>query len=209
MIGRLKGTIAAIDEDHCLIDVGGVGYEVSASPRVLSTLRVGEAAMLAIETVVREDFIRLYGFTDDQERRAFRLLQTVQGVGAKHALAILQVLSPADLYDAVAAEDLAALSRANGVGRKLAQRIAVELQSKLGDLAPMDLPGRRLKAVAAEMAGAPAGGIEADAVSALVNLGYDGLEARKAVRAAAGQGADDLGLVIKTALKALATAGAA
>ncbi|MEO1013874.1 MAG: Holliday junction branch migration protein RuvA [Pseudomonadota bacterium] len=210
MIGRLRGTVAVIGEDGCLIDVGGVGYEVNAHPRVLSSLREGEAASLSIETVVREDFIRLYGFTDDAERRAFRLLQTVQGVGAKHALAILQVLAPGDLHDAVAAEDLAALSRASGVGKKLAQRIAVELGSKLGELAPATSPGAALRVVAREMAAGETGsGHEGDAVSALVNLGYDGLEARKAVRAAAGQGAEELGELIKAALKELAPAGAA
>ncbi len=209
MIGRLCGKIVAIDEDTCLIDVGGVGYEVNAHPRTLGALREGEAATLSIETVVREDFIRLYGFADEAERRAFRLLQTVQGVGAKHALAILQILTPSDLYDAVAAEDLTALSRASGVGKKLAQRIAVELGSKLGALAQPSRPGAALRAVANEMgangmAANEGSGLEGDAVSALVNLGYDGLEARKAVRAASGQGTDELGGLIKAALKELA-----
>ncbi len=205
MIGRLKGTIAALDEDAALIDVGGVGYEVHTHGRLLSRLAVGEAAMLSIETLVREDLIRLYAFDSEEERRSFRLLQSVQGVGAKHALAILQVLPPADLYDAVAAEDVTAISRAHGVGKKIAQRIATELQSKLGSLAPAS--GVGLKVVArAEAAGGAGGGnagAKADAISALVNLGYDGVAARRAVAAVAGDEADAATL-IKAALKELA-----
>jgi len=192
-----------------IIDVAGVGYEAHAAPRLLARLAPGEATSLAIETVVREDMIRLYGFESDDERRAFRLLQGVQGVGAKHALAVLQVLPPDDLHDAVAAEDVAALSRAQGVGRKLAQRIAVELQSKLGGLAPhaggeFTLAARR---AAAEGAGTPPeAGAAADAVSALVNLGYDGVEARRAVKRAVGEGADNPASLIKAALKELGPA---
>ena len=205
MIGRLNGRVEAIGEDHCLIDVGGVGYEVIAHPRPLASLQSGEVAVLSIETVVRDDYIRLFGCVDESERRAVRLVQTVQGVGAKHALAILEVLAPPNLYYAVAAEDLGALSRASGVGRKLAQRIAVELQSKLGALAPAELPAGRLPAVGAKPEAAMArSAFEVDAVSALVNLGYDSHEARKAVRSAAGQGAEDLGALIKNALRELA-----
>ncbi|MEM6537919.1 MAG: Holliday junction branch migration protein RuvA [Pseudomonadota bacterium] len=214
MIGRLKGTIEAINEDSCLIDVGGVGYEVLSHPRALDSLAVGAATILSIETIVREDFIRLYGFVDEAERKAFRLLQTVQGVGAKHALAILQVLKPADLYDAIAAEDLTALSRASGVGKKLAQRIAVELQSKLGDLATSVggvSNGAKLRAVAKEMVGGDPDAeilptLEADAISALVNLGYEAFDARKAARNAIKASAEpnDLSAVIKNALKELA-----
>ncbi len=199
MIGRLNGTVAVIDVDTALIDVMGVGYEVHAHARLLSELAVGEVATLSIETIVREDFIRLYGFENEAERRAFRLLASVQGVGARHALSVLQVLAPDDLYDAIAAEDVASLARAHGVGRKLAQRIATELASKIGTLAAQG--GATLKVVAKKMGAGAEAGARADAVSALVNLGYDGIEARRAV---AGAGEGDVADLIKRAVKVLA-----
>lgn len=201
MIGRLQGVVAAIDLETALIDVAGVGYEVHAHARLLADLAVGDAATIVIETVVREDMIRLYGFASDAERRAFRLLQTVQGVGARHALSVLQVLSPDELYDAAAAEDVTAIARAHGVGRKLAQRIATELASKLGALSTG--AAASLAVVARKMGAAktPAEGARADAVSALVNLGYDGVEARRAVLAA---GDGDVADLIRRALKELA-----
>ena len=203
MIGRLKGIVAAIDVDTALIDVNGVGYEVHAHARLLSHLALGDATSLSIETIVREDLIRLYGFENEGERRAFRLLQSVQGVGAKHALAILQVLPPDDLYDSIAAEDLTALSRAHGVGRKLAQRIATELQSKLGGLAAAS--GAALTVIARK-AETQAATPRADAVSALAHLGYDGVEARRAVNLAAENAGDGAAVedLIKRALKELA-----
>ncbi len=207
MIGRLKGTVAALGVDTVLIDVMGVGYEAYAAPRLLQKLTMGEAATLSIETYVREDVIRLYGFESEHERQCFRLLQTVQGVGAKHGLAILQVLSPAELYDAVAAEDVTALARAHGVGKRLAQRIATELQSKVGSLA--EQTGEVITIAARKkVAGAtddPALAARADAVSALANLGYDGVEARRAVALAA-EAMDEPGVeaLIKAALKDLA-----
>ncbi len=209
MIGRLKGTIIALGEDTALIDVMGVGYELYAAPRTLQRLAVGEAATLSIETIVREDMIRLYGFEAEAERQSFRLLQSVQGVGAKHALAILQILPPAELYDAVAAEDVTALSRAHGVGKKIAQRIATELQSKVGALA--GLSGESFTVAARQKAGLvaadadPALAARADAVSALANLGYEGMEARRAVATAA-EAIDSPGVeaLIKAALKELA-----
>lgn len=203
MIGRLKGIIAAIDTDTALIDVGGVGYEVHAHGRLLGRLGVGEAAMLSIETLVREDLIRLYAFESEGERQAFRLLQSVQGVGARHALAVLQVLPPGDLYDAIAAEDVTSISRAHGVGKKLAQRVVTELQSKIGGIA--EKSGAKLAVVARKMASGEKDA-KADAVSALANLGYDGVQARRAVGAAA-QGLGDEASVealIKGALRELA-----
>ena len=208
MIALLKGTVASLGAETLVIDVGGVGYEAYASPRTLQRFAVGEAATLAIETIVREDMIRLYGFENGEERQAFRLLQSVQGVGAKHALAILQVLAPVELYDAISAEDVTALSRAHGVGKKLAQRIATELQSKVGAIASA---GVSLTVVARgkakEDAADPTLAARADAVSALSGLGYDGVEARRAVAAAAedldAPGVEEL---IKAALKQLAAA---
>jgi len=209
MIGRLKGTVAAIGAETVIVDVMGVGYEAYAAPKLLQKFAVGETATLFIETHVREDMIRLYAFESEHERQCFRLLQSVQGVGAKHALAILQVLSPANLYDAVAAEDVTAISRAHGVGKKLAQRIATELQSKVGSLA--EHTGEVLTLAARKKAAAapadPALSARADAVSALSHLGYDGVEARRAVALAAEE-LDNPGVeaLIKAALKQLAAA---
>ncbi len=209
MIGRLKGVVISTAEETALIDVNGVGYEIYAAPRVLQSLTPGEESTLSIETLVREDLIRLFGFPSENERRAFRLLQSVQGVGAKHALGILQVLTPSDLYDAVAAEDVTAISRAHGVGKKLAQRIATELQSKVGAIAAtgevITIAARKKAAGAAPSD--PVLSAKADAVSALANLGYDGMEARKAVaRAAEGMDAPGVEALIKAALKELAAA---
>ncbi len=208
MIGRLKGSVVSIGEDTVLIDVMGVGYEAYASSRTLQQLAVGEAATLSIETIVREDMIRLYGFESEAERQCFRLLQTVQGVGAKHALAMLQIMRPDELYDAVAAEDVTAISRAHGVGKKIAQRIATELQSKVGALAKASGQGFTAAARAKAGANAPADAALAaktDAVSALANLGYEGIDARRAVAQAA-EGIDSPGVeaLIKAALKQLA-----
>ncbi len=210
MIGRLKGLVISVAEETALIDVNGVGYEVYAAPRVLQALLPGDEATLSIETLVREDLIRLFAFPSEGERRAFRLLQSVQGVGAKHALGVLQVLTPSDLYDAVAAEDVTAVARAHGVGKKLAQRIVTELQSKVGALAGasgevFSLAARRKAAGAAPSD--PALAAKADAVSALANLGYDGMEARRAVaRAAEGLDSPGVEVLIKAALKELAAA---
>jgi len=174
MIARLSGIVDSLGEDFAVIDVGGVGYLVFCSARTLRSLPPpGKAASLMTETHVREDHIHLYGFADTVERDWFRLLTTVQGVGAKLALSILSALDPAALADAVAAEDRASLTRAPGVGPKLAARIAAELKDKAGT-APVVRP-----AFAAAAAG-PA----SDAVSALVNLGYRRGEAFGAVNQA-------------------------
>ncbi len=209
MIGRLKGLVISVAEETALIDVNGVGYEIYAAPRVLQTLAPGDEATLSIETLVREDLIRLFGFPSENERAAFRLVQTVQGVGAKHALGILQVLTPSELYDAVTVEDVTAICRAHGVGKKLAQRIVTELQSKVGALTGggevIAMAARKKAAQAASSD--PALAAKADAVSALSHLGYDGVEARRAVaRAAEGLDSPGVEALIKAALKELAAA---
>jgi Holliday junction DNA helicase RuvA len=203
MIGKLRGLVDTVAEDHVVLDVGGVGYEVFCPARVLGHLpRPGEPVALVIETVVREDAIRLYGFTSLGERAWFRLLTTVQGVGAKVALAILGVLAPDDLATAIALGDKVALARAPGVGKRLAERLVVELKQAAGELSlPAALGGSGV-AVAAG-AGDP---VLTDAVSALVNLGYGEAQARGAVltvRATAGAEVGAAAL-IRQALKELA-----
>ena len=183
MIGRLKGVVDGIGEDTVILDVHGVGYLCHCSARTLQTLPpVGEAAVLTIETYVREDMIRLFGFVSEEERDWFRLLGTVQGVGVKVALAILSVLKPVELATAIALKDAAALARANGVGKKLAERICQELKDKAPAFGATD-PGMPHPAgtdASARSAPKPM----ADAVSALVNLGYPSLQATAAVAAA-------------------------
>ncbi len=181
MIAKLTGKLDFAGRDHVVIDVGGVGYLVRCPGRTLSALPpAGETVSLAIETLVREDAIDLYGFAEAAERDWFRLLMTVQGVGAKVALALLSALNPADLAAAIAAEDKTALTRADGVGPKLATRLAMELKDKVGTMTL----GRAL--ASAPTVVAPAGGdaAAADAVSALVNLGYRRPEAAGAVERA-------------------------
>jgi Holliday junction DNA helicase RuvA len=179
MIAKLTGILDHIGSEGAVIDVGGVGYLVFASTRTLGQLpSPGGAARLLIETHVREDHIHLYGFVDAAERDWFRLLTTVQGVGARLALAILSAVAPTDLTLAIVAQDKAMLARADGVGPKLAARIVNELRDKVGGLA-----------LAATNAAVPAPqtsepGVTGDAVSALVNLGYRRAEAFGAVAAA-------------------------
>lgn len=182
MIGSLQGLVGAVGEDAALIEVGGVGYLVQAGSRTLSRLQAGAPARLFIETHVREDAIRLFGFSSEDERAWFAHLQTIPGVGAKVALAIIDIMTIEELIDAVALQDKAAVSRANGVGPKLAQRIVQELSTKQGP--KTFLP---IGAVATPRAApAPgAGGSRAEAMSALVNLGIDSASAARAVSAAA------------------------
>jgi Holliday junction DNA helicase RuvA len=183
VIGKLRGTVDAYGEDWVIVDVGGIGYQVYCSARTLQALpRPGEAATLSIETYVREDMFRLYGFANELEREWFRLLQTVQGVGAKVALAVLGTLKPGELATAIALQDRATLARAPGVGRKVAERIAAELRDKAPAYASADPAVGRLQAdLADRRAPAPV----TDAVSALVNLGYAQIQASTAVAAAA------------------------
>jgi Holliday junction DNA helicase RuvA len=190
MIGKLKGLIEEYGEDHVIVDVGGVGYHVVCSGRTLAALpEKGEAATVWIETFVREDMIRLYGFASSAEREWFRLLMTVQGVGAKVALAILSALKASDLASAIALQDKAQVARANGVGPKLAQRIVQELKDKAPALSGVDPVAAK---IAGEVAEKAAPRPVADAVSALINLGYGQAQASAAVAAAmreAGEGA--------------------
>ena len=200
MIGRLKGLVDEIGDDHAIIDVQGVGYVAHCSARTLRALSRGEPAALSIETVVREDMIRLYGFESATERDWFRLLTGVQGVGAKVALALLGTLTTSELANAVALQDKAMVARAPGIGPKVAQRIVAELKGK----APAGaVPG--LETVAATASAAPATPV-AEAVSALGNLGYSGDIAAQAVAAAlksAGEGADT-GTLVRLGLRELA-----
>lgn len=190
MIGKLRGVIDSYGEEWVVVDVGGVGYQVHCSTRTLQSLpAVGETATLAIETYVREDVIRLYGFASDLEREWFRLLMTVQSVGTRVALAVLGVLKPGDLATAIALQDKAALARAPGVGKKVAERIVAELRDKAPAYSAADPAVVNLQADLAERRAPPA---VADAVSALVNLGYAQIQASAAIAAAsrsAGEGA--------------------
>ena len=204
MIGKLKGIIDSYGEDFIVLDVNGVGYLVQCSARTLQELPgVGQPITLSIETYVREDQIRLFGFRTDVEREWFRLLQTVQGVGAKVALSVLSTLKPADLASAIAIRDKAMVARTPGVGPKVAERIVTELKDKAPAFADLDPAVIRLSG-AIEDRRAPQPVV--DAVSALVNLGYGQPQAAAAVAAAArsaGEGVDTARL-IRLGLKELA-----
>ena len=204
MIGKLKGIVDAVGEAHAIIDVHGVGYEVSASARTLRTLAVGQEATLAIETHVREDAIRLFGFTSEVERAWFRLLQNVQGVGAKVALAVLSTLSPQDLANAIALQNWASVEQTQGVGKKLAQRIVAELKDKAPALS---VAGLNVPAAGRAAAGTPVDSAIAEAISALTNLGYQPAQASQAVATAVADLGQDAGTakLIRRGLKALAT----
>jgi Holliday junction DNA helicase RuvA len=191
MIGKLKGIIDSYGEDFIVVDVNGVGYLVHCSARTLQALPgQGQPVTLAIETHVREDQIRLFGFLSDVEREWFRLLQTVQGVGTRVALSVLSTLKPADLASAIAMRDKAAITRAPGVGPKVAERIVTELKDKAPAYTSLDPAILRLSGdIEEHRAPQPI----TDAVSALVNLGYAQPQAAAAVATAAraaGDGAD-------------------
>ena len=196
MIGKLKGLIESYGQDSVILDVNGVGYEVHCSARTLQELPgIGQAAALSIETHVREDQIRLFGFVTEIEREWFRLLQTVQGVGAKVALAVLGTLKPSELASAIAMRDKAMVARAPGVGPKVAERIVTELKDKAPAYTNVDPALVRLSG-ALDDKRAPAPVI--DAVSALVNLGYAQAQAAAAIAAAArsaGEGAEATTLI--------------
>jgi Holliday junction DNA helicase RuvA len=197
MIARLSGILAETSADNAVLDVGGVGYLVQASTRTLSALPAnGGDVMLFTEMQVREDAITLFGFGSASERDWFRLLTSVQGVGGRVALAILSVLDPGELVRAISAGDKAMIARAQGVGPKLAQRIAMELKDKTGGIAL----GPGSAAVAAR------GSASSDALSALVNLGFRPAEAASAVAAAVEDLGDGAGLdaVVRLALRKVA-----
>jgi Holliday junction DNA helicase RuvA len=205
MIGKLRGKVDAIGESFLVIDVNGVGYEVQASARTLRNLKPGDEVTLTIDTHVREDAIRLFGFQSEIERSWFRTLQTIQGVGAKVALGVLGTMSPSDLASAIALQNWAAVEEAPGVGKKLAQRIVAELKDKA--------PALTLAVVGASATGAANGAVvpaqgqaAAEAVSAMTNLGYNPAQAAQAVAAATqelGREAETAKL-IRRALKELA-----
>ena len=206
MIARLRGRVERVGDDHAVIDVGGVGYLVFCSGRTLSRLpTVGETAALEIETHVREDHIHLYAFAEMAECEWFRTLTKVQGVGARVALAILTVLEPDQLLQAVAAQDKAPLTRASGVGPKLAARIVIELKDKVAALS-FSL-GSLGSLGSSNSSDAPGAGNGEEAVSALVNLGYSRSDAFTAVAQAGqslGEGAP-LDELIKAGLRELAS----
>jgi Holliday junction DNA helicase RuvA len=198
MIAKLTGRIEALEADRCVVDVNGVGYLVHASTRSLAALPAGSVASLLIEMQVREDAIVLYGFFESAEREWFRLLTTVQGVGAKVALNILSALSPAELIAAIQAGDRGSLTRAAGVGAKLAVRLLTELRERAGAM-PVGIGY-------SPVLPPPALGVAADALSALVNLGYRRPEAQAALgRVLERLGVDAaLDAVIRDGLKELA-----
>lgn len=205
MIGKLKGILESIGDETIIIDVGGVGYEVFCSTRMLTGLpATGEAISISVETHVRETEIKLFGFANELERDWFRLLQSVQGVGAKVALAIQSTLTAGDLASAIALQDKAMISRAPGVGPKVAQRIVSELKDKAPAYSG---PAAADMGLAADLAENLASSAVQDAVSALGNLGYSSQQAAGAVSAAikqAGEEADSATL-IRLGLKELAT----
>jgi len=210
VIARLKGLVDGLGDDWVVIDVHGVGYLVFCSSRTLGRLSAGEAISLEIETHVREDHIHLYGFVDLAERDWFRLLTSVQGVGAKVGLAIQGVLSATELVQVVAAQDKAAITRAPGVGPKLATRILSELKDKVGSMAlgPSALTGPAPSSDR-PMTGPPAGNSQiADATSALINLGYTPSDALAAVSRIASQSDGEVTVetLIAASLRALAPA---
>ncbi len=205
MIGKLRGKVDAIGESMLIIDVNGVGYEVQASARTLRNLKTGDDVSLTIDTHVREDAIRLFGFQSEVERSWFRTLQTIQGVGSKVALAVLGILAPQELANAIALQNFAAVEETPGVGKKLAQRIVLELKDKAPALsiAGLNVP----VSAGGTVSMAPLHGhAAAEAISALTNLGYNPSQASGAVAVAMKELGDTAGTaqLIKRGLKELA-----
>lgn len=185
MIAKLSGVVDSVGEDWLIMDVNGVGYLVFTSSRTLNGLQKGISTSLWIETVVREESISLYGFGNLLEKEWFLTLTKVQGVGSKVGLNILSALTTAQIAQAVAAQDKALFTRANGVGPKLAARLVVELKDKMVSL-PMGLDGAEIKQILDDKVEVGVGGNAEDAISALVNLGYQKIDAYRAVSKVAG-----------------------
>ncbi len=205
MIGKLKGKVDAIGESHLIIDVNGVGYEVQASARTLRNMKAGDEVSLTIDTHVREDSIKLFGFTSEVERSWFRTLQTIQGVGSKVALAVLGTLSTQDLANSIALGQWQSVEQTPGVGKKLAQRIVSELKDKAPALsvAGLHLPAQSGPGGTTSI---PEGNAAAEAMSALTNLGYNPAQASAAVAAAMKELGNDVATpaLIRRGLKELA-----
>ncbi|MBI4921806.1 MAG: Holliday junction branch migration protein RuvA [Devosia nanyangense] len=205
MIGKLKGLIDGFGDDHVHIDVGGVVYEAFCSSKTMAALpQVGHAAVVHIEMIVREDMIRLYGFSNEAEKAWFTTLMTVQGVGARVALSVLSTLSTGELASAIALQDKAMIGRANGVGPKLALRIVTELKGKVPTGIGIDAGTLGLQAALGE--GTARSNI-ADAVSALSNLGYSSAQASAAVARVVGREGDkaETAVLIRLGLRELSS----
>lgn len=200
MIAFVRGMVAAVALDSAVVEIGGVGMQVLCTPGTLAGLRVGQRAQLATSMVVREDSLTLFGFADEDERSVFELLQTASGVGPKLAQAMLAVHGPDELRRAVTSEDLAALTRVPGIGRKGAQRIVLELKDRIG--APTDAAGRQPVPAGA------AGGWRDQVHGALLGLGWSAREAEAAVGAVADQAGDvpDVPTLLRAALRTLSKA---
>lgn len=194
MISQLRGDVLAVELDHAVIEVGGVGFSVRAAPSLLATLRRGEQATIATSLVVREDSLTLFGFADAESRELFELVQTVSGVGPRLALAMLAVLEPEALRQAVADENVSALTQVPGIGRKGAERLVIELRDKIGAAQP-----------AQQAAGGGATGTVRPAVlEALAGLGFTAKQAEQAVDGVlADDGTGDTSTVLRRALTAL------
>jgi Holliday junction DNA helicase RuvA len=208
MIGKLRGKVDAIGEAHAIIDVNGVGYEVQCSARTLRGLDLGQEVSLTIDTHVREDAIRLFGFRSEVERAWFRTLQQIQGVGSKVALSVLGTLSPQDLASAIALGNWAAVEQTPGVGKKLAQRIVLELKDKAPALtmAGMHVPAAGKPQTNGVTHAMPGPSAAAEAISALINLGYQPQQAAAAIATASGELGEeaDTAKLIRRGLKELA-----
>lgn len=204
MISFVRGTVASVGATQVVIDVGGVGMALQCTPATTAALHIGTTAQLAASMVVREDSLALYGFADDDERAVFELLQTASGVGPRLALAMLAVHSPDDLRRAVAAEDLVALTRVPGIGKKGAQRIVIELKDKLGLPASESVPA----AAAAESTSGAVEEWRGQVHSGLIGLGWSPREADAAVEAVAPLAEDGVGpdvpVLLRAALRSLA-----